>query len=122
MIILISLCFYTLVEKKFKKNKFSLFYSVCLYFIVILNLYFISACSYIKTYYYLFNYSFSNVYGVDYFKLILIFLMILILYSSISEKSFQILKTIPFEANYILMFLFLGMLFLLYSFDFLTIF
>lgn len=120
--ILISLSFYTLIEKIFKKKIFSIFYSVSLYFIVILTIYLISAWSYLETYYYLFNYSLSNIYGVDYFKLILILLIILIFYTSISEKSFKILKTIPFEANYILAFLFLGMLFLLYSFDFLIIF
>ena len=91
---------------KLKKKKISLFYSISIYFIIILNLYLISAFSYIPTYYYLFNYSISNIYGLDYFKIILIILIILIFLTSISEKSFKLLKTIPFEANYILVFYF----------------
>ena len=123
-IILISLCIYTFLEKKLSKLNFkiSLFYSVSLYFIVILNIYLVSAFSEIKTYYYLFNYSLSNLYGVFFFKLVLIFFFLLIFYAGISERSFERLKYIPFESNYILIFVFIGMVFLLYSFDFLMIF
>ena len=123
-VILISLCLYTLIEKVFKKTKkeISFFYSVSLYFIMVLCLYLFSSISYIQTYYYLFNYSISNLYGIDYLKLILIVMMILIFYASFSDKTLQSLKKIPFEVNYILAFLFLGMVFLLYSFDFLMIF
>jgi len=121
-LILFSLCIYTLFEKKVKPLQISLFYSISIYFIIIFNLYLISAFSYIPTYYYLFNYTISNIYGLDYFRIILIILIILIFFTGISEKSFKLFKTIPFEANYILSFLFLGMLFLLYSFDFLSIF
>lgn len=122
--ILISLCIYTFLEKKLLKLnlKISLFYSVSLYFIFLLNIYFISSISEIKTYYYIFNYSLSNVYGVYFFKTILIIFFLLIFYAGISEKSFEKLKYIPFESNYILIFVFIGMIFLLYSFDFLMIF
>lgn len=123
-IVIFSICVYTLLEKIFKKKykEISLFYSVCLYFIMLFNIYLISALSYIKTYYYLFNYSISNIYGIDFFKIILVILIILIFYAAISDKSFRLFKYIPFESNYILSFVFIGMLFLLYSFDFLIIF
>lgn len=123
-IILISICVYAFLERALSKYKFkiSLFYSVSLYFIVVLNIYLISAFSEIPTSYYLFNYSLSNVFGVYFFKIILIIFFILIFYVGISEKSFERLKYIPFESNYILIFVFIGMSFLLYSFDFLMIF
>ena len=123
-IILISICIYTFLEKKLSKYRFkiSLFYSVSLYFIIVLNIYLFSVFSEVSTYYYLFNYSLSNICGVYFFKIILIIFFILIFYAGISEKSFERLKYIPFESNYILIFVFIGMIFLLYSFDFLMIF
>ena len=73
-VILIALCLYTFLEQKLSTvhYKISLFYSVALYFLFVLNIYLISAFSQIQTYYYLFNYSLSNVYGVFFFKIILI--------------------------------------------------
>lgn len=123
-VILASICIYTLIEKFYerKKKKLSLYYSVSLFFIGILNIYLISSLFEIKTYFYLFNYSISNLYGVFFFKIILILFFLLIFYAGISEKTFERLKYIPFESAYILIFLFIGMLFLLYSFDFLIIF
>lgn len=123
-VILFSICIYTFLEKKLSKLnlRISLFYSVSLYFIIVLNVYLISAFSEIKSYYYIFNYSLSNLYGVFFFKIVLIVFFLLIFYAGISEKSFEKLKYIPFESNYILIFVFVGMVFLLYSFDFLMIF
>lgn len=123
-LILISICIYTYIEKKFSKayGKLTLFYSASLYFIMILNIYLFSTLAEIKTSFFLFNYSLSNLYGVFFFKIILIFFFILIFFAGISEKSFERLKYIPFESNYILIFVFIGMIFLLYSFDFLMIF
>lgn len=124
IIILFSLCFYTLIEKFYekKKKKITLFYSVSIFFIVILIIYLFSSFFEVKAYYYLFNYALSNLYGVFFFKIILIIFFLLIFYVGISEKTFERLKYIPFESSYILIFLFIGMLFLLYSFDFLIIF
>ena len=124
IIILFSICFYTFLEKiliKFKK-KISLYYSVSIYFILILIIYFKSCVFSIQTFFYLFNYSLSNLYGIDFFKLILILFFILIFYVGISEKSHRIRKYLPFESLYILTFVLIGMVFLLYSFDFLMIF
>ena len=60
-VILIALCLYTFLEKKLAtvNYKISLFYSVTLYFLFVLNIYLVSAFSQIQTYYYLFNYSLS---------------------------------------------------------------
>lgn len=123
-VILVALCLYTYLEKKLATTnyKVSLFYSVALYFLFVLNVYLISAFSQVQTYYYLFNYSLSNVYGVFFFKIVLIVFFLLIFFASISEKNFDRIKFIPFEANFILMFVFIGMIYLLYSFDFLMIF
>lgn len=123
-VVLVALCLYTFLEKKLStvNYKVGLFYSVALYFLFVLNIYLVSAFSQIQTYYYLFNYSLSNVYGVFFFKIILIVFFLLIFFASISEKYFNRIKYIPFEANFILMFVFIGMIYLLYSFDFLMIF
>lgn len=123
-IVLFSICIYTILEKvlvKFKKD-ISLFYSSSIYLIIVLNFYLFSSFECIQTYYYLFNYSITNFYGVDFFKNLLISLFILLFYVGISERSFYKIKYIPFESSYILAFVFLGMIFLLYSFDFLMIF
>ena len=74
-LILISICIYTFLEKKFSKSssKIGLFYSVSLYFIFLLNIYFISCISQVQSYYYLFDYTFSNLHGVFFFKLFLVF-------------------------------------------------
>ena len=123
-ILLTSICFYTLIEKFLRKfdKEISLFYSVALYFLILLNIYLILSFSQINIYYYLFNYSISNICALDFFKLILVFLVIFIFYASISEKSFHLLKYIPFESLYLLGFIFVGMLFLLSSYDFLLLF
>lgn len=99
-----------------------MYYTVSLFFILLLFIYLISSLLEIKTTYYLFNYSISNVYGVFFFKLVLIIFFLLIFFTGISETTFERIKYIPFESNYIIIFLFVGMLFLLYSFDFLMIF
>lgn len=78
---------------------------------MILNIYLISSFYDVDTYYYLFNYSLSNLFGVYAFKLILIIFFLLIFYAGISEKSFERSKFIPFEANYIFIFVFIGMTF-----------
>ncbi len=123
-VVIISICMYTLFEKLLKKTnvKISLFYSVALYFIVLFNIYMVTALSTIDTYYYLFNSTFSNINGMDFIKIILLILIILLFYASISDRFFQKIKYIPFEANYLLFFVFIGLIFLLYSFDFLMIF
>jgi len=64
----------------------------------------------------------SNVYGVDIFKIILVIFLIIIFYVGISEQSGSQRKYISFEYSYILGFAFIGMVFLLYSFDFLMMF
>ena len=120
----LSLGVYTLLEKAMRRifQEVSLFYSVSIYFLCLLNIYLISALSYIEVGYYLFNYSLLNVYGVDIFKIILVIFVILIFYVGISEQSGYQRKYISFEYNYILGFAFIGMLFMLYSFDFLMMF
>ena len=91
-VILVALCLYTYLEKKLATTnyKISLFYSVALYFLFVLNIYLVSAFSQVQTYYYLFNYSLSNVYGVFFFKIILIVFFLLIFFASISEKNFEV--------------------------------
>lgn len=121
---LISLGVYTLLEKALRRifQEVSLFYSVSIYFILLLNIYLISALSDMEVGYFLFNYSLSNAYGVDIFKIILVIFLIIIFYVGISEQSGSQRKYISFEYSYILGFAFIGMLFLLYSFDFLMMF
>jgi NADH-quinone oxidoreductase subunit N len=72
--------------------------------------------------FFLFNFSLTNLYGHNFLLSILIFFFIFIFISSISEKNFTNIKYIPFESNFILGFLFIGIIFLIYSFDFLTMF
>lgn len=124
ILVLTSLCFYTFIETKFKSLnlKISLFYSASLYMIFISYLYLVSLCSTICTEYYLLNFTVSNLYGVDFFKFCIVILFIFIFYGGISDNSFQLKKYIYFESVYILSFIFIGIIFLLYSFDFLMVF
>lgn len=123
-IVLFSICFYTGIESATRtlQSRVTLYYSVSLYFIGVLNIYLISCFSYVNRVYYLFNYSISNVNSIDNFKIILTLLFILVFYAGISDISFIKFKYIPFETAYILTFVFIGMIFLLYSNDFLFVF
>lgn len=99
----------------------SIFYTVVLF--ILINLIFYSFFSYgDESQFFLFNYSLTNLYFNKFLLILLIFFFIFILIASISEVSFVNIKYIPFESNFILGFLFIGMVFLVYSFDFLSMF
>ena len=120
-IVLFSICVYTILEKRLVKlnKKISLFNSVTIYFIILFSIYLLLIITEIPIWLYIFNYSLTYFWDVSHSKFILVFLFILIFNVGTILRS---KKFIPFEANYVLVFTFIGMLFLLYSFDFLIIF
>lgn len=128
-ILVTSLIIYTLFEFNYKNINYikqinltiSLFYTVALF--IILNLILYSFFLYKDNgIFFLFNFSLTNIFFSNIFITLLIVFFIFIFIASISERQFNIIKYIPFESNFILGFLFIGMLFLSYSFDFLTMF
>ena len=122
-IVLFSTCLYTILEKRLVRldidKKTSLFNSVAIYFIILLSIYFLLIIYEIPIWLYLFNYSLTNFWDVSYSKIILLLLFIFLFHVGTFLKS---KKYVPFEANYILVFTLIGMLFLFYSSDFLIIF
>jgi len=123
-VVIISLCIYTIFEKNFSKlnSKINFFYSVAIYIIFSLNLYLFFIYSSFNISFYICNFTLSNINGMDFFKFFLVILVIFVFYASISSKVFNELKYVPFEFNYMLIFIFFGIIFLLYSFDFLMVF
>lgn len=120
--IILTICFFTLLSHKIFLNKFSLTYTVIIYLLFILSLYIWLQFYQIDCFYILFNFSLSNIYIFKNFKILLSFFIILHLYSFISFKSFNLIKTIKFEYIYIISFILIASIFLILSNDFLGMF
>lgn len=121
-LVILSLCFYTFYENKIliKKNK-TMSYSVSIYILFILLLYNFLQYYEFDCFYILFNFGFSNGFIFKSFKFFLITLIILIIYAFISLPN-HLIKSIKFEYIYIVLFIFIGSFFLIFSNDFLGLF
>lgn len=121
-LVILSLCFYTYYENKILINSRKIItYSVFLYIIFLLILYNFLQFYEFDCFYILFNFEFSNMFIFKNFKFIFISLIILIIYSFISLPDYLI-KIIKFEYVYIIIFIFIGSFFLIFSNDFLGLF
>ena len=121
-LVILSLCFYTYYENKILINSRKIItYSVFLYIILLLILYNFLQFFEFDCFYILFNFEFSNMFIFKNFKFIFISLIILIIYSFISLPDYLI-KSIKFEYVYIIIFIFIGSFFLIFSNDFLGLF
>lgn len=121
-LVILSLCFYTFYENKILNNfNKSISYSVSIYLFYLLFLYNIIQFYEFDCFYILFNFEFSNMFIFKNFKFLLISLILLIVYSFISLPD-SLIKTIKFEYIYIIIFIFIGSFFLIFSNDFLGLF
>lgn len=121
-LVILSLCFYAFYENKiFTGLNKILTYSVSIYILFILILYNFLQFYEFPCFYILFNFGFSNSFIFQSFKFLLITLIILIVYA-FSSLPFNLLKTIKFEYIYVVLFIFIGGLFLIFSNDFLGLF
>lgn len=121
-LVILSLCFYTFYENKILLNSNKVIsYSVFLYLFFLLLLYNFIQFYEFDCFYILFNFEFSNIFIFKTFKFLLISLIILIVYSFIG-LPYSVMKTIKFEYIYIIIFIFIGSFFLIFSNDFLGLF
>ena len=121
-LVILSLCFYTFYENKILVNSNKIIsYSTFIYLIFLLLLYNYIQFFEFDCFYILFNFEFSNMFIFKSFKFLLISLIILIVYSFISLPD-SLIKTIKFEYIYIIIFIFIGSFFLIFSNDFLGLF
>ena len=121
-LVILSLCFYTFYENKILSNSNKVIsYSVFLYLFFLLLLYNFIQFYEFDCFYILFNFEFSNIFIFKTFKFLLISLIILIVYSFIG-LPYSVMKTIKFEYIYIIIFIFIGSFFLIFSNDFLGLF
>lgn len=124
-LVLFSLSFYVLFETKFfKKLGFSFFYSVVLYALFLVFLYFYNEYifSEVGFFYVIFNYTLSNSFLYSSYKLFLIFFSFMLLFSFVSQSNFSAFKIYKFEYVYIFLFIILSGNFLLLSCDFISMF
>lgn len=121
-LVILSLCFYTFYENKivFKINQI-ITYSVIIYIIFLLLLYNFLQFYEFDCLFLLFNYSFSNIFIFKSFKFLLISLILLIICTFLC-LPFYLIKAIKFEYIYIIIFIFIGSFFLIFSNDFLGLF
>lgn len=121
-LVILSLCFYTFYENKILLNSNKIIsYSTFIYLSFLLILYNYIQFFEFDCFYILFNFEFSNMFIFKSFKFLLISLVSLIVYSFISLPD-SLIKTIKFEYIYIIIFIFIGSFFLIFSNDFLGLF
>lgn len=121
-LVILSLCFYTFYENKILLNSNKIItYSVSLYLLFIISLYNFLQFYEFDCFYILFNFGFSNSFIFKSFKFFLISLIFLIIYCFISLPD-NLIKSIKFEYIYIILFIFIGSFFLIFTNDFLGLF